>query len=294
MPDTTNVQEYKLYYASNIVMTDMVLIDNHSTIEETSPGTFIVSGYNIEMEDNTRYYFTISALMTDGNEIFSTPYEGIFQTETDSTTITPVQDFQAETSNNKNNNILMEISGSESNGSQLTNGSGNLVLSAGITHVTDHAGNNDGAFNIQGTDYVAFPCYNGMNFNNNIGHIDFWYQCTGTPTTYGRFFAHSSQDFSLQRHESDTNINISWNGDQSFYIFSNVVNVFDGAWHHIVLRWNLSTDTVQLNIDANTYSANIPTMTWNLTQGDLYLGNRSTGDRSIGGAIDDLSICNTY
>ena len=289
MPDPTNVQEFRIYYDSSETMANMELLDNHDTVQENISGTFTMSCYNVDMEDNTTYYFTVDAVMIDGSESFSALREAKFTTIP--TTITTVQNFRVLTSDN---NSLFSITGSENNGSPPVQGSGILALSPGVTHISDHNGYSNGAFNIHDTNYVNFPCYDGVNFNNNIGHIDFWYKKTGSPATYGRFFAHSSQDFSLQRHEIDTNINISWNNDQNFYVFSNVSNVFDGAWHHIILRWNLTTKTLQLNIDSNSYTANIPAIEWDLTQGNLYLGNRATADRNIGGAIDDLSIYDFY
>ena len=72
MPDTSNIQGYKVYYAYNEAMTDKKWHENCATALETTPGNLSITCQDVSIE---RYpvYFSVAAITADGDELASPP-----------------------------------------------------------------------------------------------------------------------------------------------------------------------------------------------------------------------------
>jgi len=94
MADTAGVQNYEVYYADNYAMTNKSNHTDCSSVTENAPNTFSITCNNVDLTDNQTYYFTIVALMTDGNKLTSSPKDKSYTTSP-LIEITPVQNFRA-------------------------------------------------------------------------------------------------------------------------------------------------------------------------------------------------------
>jgi len=137
------------------------------------------------------------------------------------------------------------------------------------------------------------------NFNDSQGTVEFWYKTTGTPTAYAKFFDNgngvNTETLVFQRNNNNTNINLCNTGAATIYgAWDGVnINVFDGGWHHILLNYDISTDSPELWIDGVEEtldsSANMNQLS---LQTNVYVGNRGFDDRSVGGIIDEFKVYN--
>jgi hypothetical protein len=94
MTETTDVSGYKIYYDKTLSMNNAEQITNVSTIQDKGSGTFEVQCYDIVLEDNTTYYFTIAAMHNDGTKVFSAPFAATAEAQTSLSAPSQVQDFR--------------------------------------------------------------------------------------------------------------------------------------------------------------------------------------------------------
>ena len=93
LPETINVQGYKVYYADNSAMTNKTWHSDCSNPTENPTNTFTITCNNLDLTDNHTYYFTIVAQLTDNSETTSSPKDATYVASTP-TEMTPVQDFK--------------------------------------------------------------------------------------------------------------------------------------------------------------------------------------------------------
>lgn len=101
MPDTTDVQGYKVYYADNSSMTNKTWHNDCSTPVENPSNTFTITCNNVDLIDEQTYYFAIAAEMANNSEIISNAMDAMSSTNT-TIQITPVQNFNIATPTGNN------------------------------------------------------------------------------------------------------------------------------------------------------------------------------------------------
>lgn len=84
IPDTQNVQSYRMYYSYSIDMSGKILADNCTVLQKTIPEDFSITCSNVNI-DRYPVYFAIAAVTIENNEIYSDPVTA---------EITVVQNFQ--------------------------------------------------------------------------------------------------------------------------------------------------------------------------------------------------------
>jgi hypothetical protein len=158
------------------------------------------------------------------------------------------------------------------------------------SYVAGHDGNGLLATTIgQGAVFTATA---GHSLNMSNGWADFWYKNTVDPGGNSVvMFSHT--------YAGDYRLDFTFVGGDyaaarllyygaAFY-FSNTIDVFDGAWHHIRVNW-VANGTATLTIDGTPFVASITESAPPVPSGYLVIGTRFNATLTSYGIIDSFAL----
>jgi len=194
------------------------------------------------------------------------------------------------------NDILAYVNGHQANGENLDIGTGTVTIS-GATKTTDPWGNASGGFLFDSaTEYIEFPCVDGVNINKDNINISLWYQATGTPADWCYLFHHTSSTtaLGLYRRDDTQHVGLNINGT-NIYEVDMTSDIFDGnlyfievgiiaADNSIIIKVNGVVDGSEIGVDSFSAPA--------LASGNLRFGRATHETNSIMGMESDITITN--
>ena len=173
-----------------------------------------------------------------------------------------------------------------------------LTTPSGATATLNGATVDTNGLYVEGTDYPSIPFVDGVGVVGTASTIEFSYTQVGTPHSSGRFFEDDTNgsELNLQRGGSNTAINLVVSGLTDTTSFSSLtINVFDGLEHTIKFEWDvygtidgsyfakLTLDGTEVHYSSSDWPNGI-----DLSDGNLYIGNRGTGDRPLNGTFKNF------
>ena len=173
-----------------------------------------------------------------------------------------------------------------------------LTIPSGATATLNGATVDSSGLYVEGTDYPSIPFVDGVGVVGTASTIEFEYTQVGTPHSSGRFFEDDTSGgrLNLQRGGSDTAMVAIISGLTDTTSFSSLTaNVFDGSPHTIKFEWNVYGGIdgeyfAKLTLDGTEvhYSSSDWPNAIGLSGGNLYIGNRGTGDRPLNGTFKNF------
>jgi len=185
------------------------------------------------------------------------------------------------------------LEGDETNGAPLAYGTG-TVTKVNAANITFTEASQGVGFDLDGAtdDIVSVGV---ANINPDKFRITFKFGKTDqTHDNYGKFFCLGAEQIQFMTLVSSLDLQIDYNGVTIWKNITTTTSLFIGV-HDVEVNLDNATDTVSVYID-NVLITNEVSATWpgNIaTPGSLFLGNRSTGDRSAGGRMADITIYDT-
>lgn len=117
------------------------------------------------------------------------------------------------------------------------------------------------------------------------GTIVFSFNGSGTPAHgYAKFFITTDNELQLQRANSDTVVWFSINYDvDSHLVIFNVPDLWGTGEHIIAITWCDATNLTECYVDSVKTDDDTMAFSWPSLSSSLYIGDRVTNDRNIGG-----------